>query len=243
VAQASGGALAWAGAGGEGESSGGIDCGSDMKTLVPDSSGSFQVPCLGIRGSWFTVADSLGSSGLPPGDCQRLGMHSEIDCAKPTPLSISMSTLSAPDGVCTSGVVEAVGQHDGEPDYDNQWGAGIGFYFAGNEQSYTVFDAAAAGVHGVSFYIDQRPLPGMRVEFADTATVGKGAAYWGATSSYPSSPLIVGYNQITWDRVVPPTSSIPTLDVSRLVTMTFHVPAGSVAGTYQFCIKDVSLLR
>lgn len=233
---ASGAGGADGGAGGEGGS-------NDCPALI-DSDGNIEAACVGVHGHWYSLADSLGPNGAAPGMCQSVGMHPDNECSQPEPLQFVTIGEGAAIEVCTQGTLAKVGLLDGEPDFINQWGASIGFDFAATPEARMTFDAAGAGVRGVAFELNQRPLPGLRVELYDARTAaGHDAAYWGATSSYPSSPIKVGVNEITWDQVASPVASVPELDTTQLVSMVFHVPASTVKSTYQFCISNVRLLR
>lgn len=228
-----------------GDSGAGGERGSDDCAAAIDSDGNIEAPCVGVHGHWYLLADSLGPNGAAPGTCQSVGMHPDSECSQPELFQFLPIGNDGAVKVCTSGTVAKVGLLDGESDFTNQWGAAIGFDFAASPDVAMTFDAAAAGVRGVAFEIDNRPLPGLRVEFYDASTAGgQDAAYWGATDAYPSSPVRLGGNEITWDQVGSPLASVPDLDTTHLVRMVFHVPAYSgSSATYQFCIGNVRLLR
>lgn len=228
------------GAGGAGGERGSDDC-----AAVIDLDGNIEAPCVGVHGHWYSLADSLGPNGAAPGTCQSVGMHPDSECSQPELFQFLPVGDGAAVRVCTSGTVAQVGLLDGESDFINQWGAAIGFDFAASPDLSMTFDAAAAGVRGVAFEIDAVPSGGLRVEFYDASTAGgQDAAYWGATWVYPPSPVRVGGNEITWDQVASPISSVPELDTKHLVRMVFHVPAYSTSSaTYEFCIGNVRLLR
>lgn len=233
------------GAGGSGNSGGAGGAGpSGAVELVADNTGFVNAEAVGIKGAWYAYADSIGSDGTSKGNCQTVGMHPDTECAKvesPAPGSFP----NTDNKLCTKGTVEAVGMLAGAPDYDNQWGAGIGLDFnnPGMGAPKAPFDAAAAGIKGVSFEIDNPPTGGLRVEFPDEATNGKSAAYWGADSTYPPSPVKKGVNTIMWDAVKPPATTVPALTVSKLMGIQFHVTTGSTPGTYDFCISKLSVIK
>ncbi|MFZ5897404.1 MAG: hypothetical protein ACOY0T_40500 [Myxococcota bacterium] len=232
------------GSGGMGNVGGNGGMGNSDLELKADATGYVQNDAIGIKGAWYAYADSIGSNGMPPGNCQTIGMHPDSECAQVTSPAPG-SFPNTDNKLCTEGTVEAVGMLNGMPDYSNQWGAGIGLDFnnAGMGATKMPFNAQAAGVKGVSFEIDMPPGTGLRVEFPDAATDGKSAAYWGATSSYGPSPVKAGLNTITWDKVVPPEATIPMLDTTKLMGIQFHVPTSSTKATYKFCISKLSVIK
>ena len=168
--------------------------------------------------------------------------------------------------VMTSGCAEG-------KDYSNMWGAGIGFDLNSEGGSLTapkhVWDpmalAAPSGpIIGFEFEIDTVPLQGLRVEIpillsdAEAAAVTPtplppgsttddhpdGAPYWGASSTYPNSPVLVGKNRVTWDLIKPPRTNY-TFETSKILGVQFHVPAvtSPPKGAYNFCISNVKMLR
>jgi hypothetical protein len=213
--------------------------------LKADATGYVNAEAVGIKGAWYAYADSLDASGALGGNCQKVGMHPDAECAQVTKPMPGSFDNAGDNKLCTEGTVEAVGMLNGAPDYENQWGAGIGLDFnnAGMGAVKAPFDAAAAGIKGVTFTIDAPPLPGLRVEFPDAATDGKSAAYWGATSSYGPSPVMAGLNTITWDKVVPPVTTVPALDTTKIMGIQFHVPTGSAKAAYKFCISNLSVIK
>jgi len=219
---------------------------SNSVELKADMTGYVKVDSVGIQGAWYAYADSLGPNGMPPGSCQMKGMHPDAECAvvtKPQPGSFDNA---GDNKLCTEGTVEKVGMLNNANDYENQWGAGIGLDFsnAGMGATKMPYDAVANGIKGVSFNIDAPPTAGLRVEFPDVMTDGKSAAYWGASSSYPPSPVVAGLNTITWDKVVPPASSVPVLDTTKIMGIQFHVPTStSASATYKFCISNLTVLK
>lgn len=212
----------------------GVELKADSGGFVPADSNSLQV-----TGAWYAYADSLGAGGLPPGACQTVGMHKNEECATVTTPAPGTPFAPTPDGKqCTSGKVEAVLAMD----YGNMWGAGIGIDFNNAGMEKKSFNAEAKGVKGISFVIDAPPPAGIRVEVPDEATNGKSAAYWGAGSSYPDSPVKAGPNTILWDMIVPPEMAVPKLDKTKIMGVQFHVPSGD-AGDYSFCISKLTLLQ
>jgi hypothetical protein len=232
-------------------STGGSTGTGDSVPLVADK-GGFVAPDsnpLMIQGAWYAYADSIGDNGMPPGNCQKVGMHTDAECSKviaPPPGQPFAPTDTTPDQkLCTEGTVEAVLMLAGAPDYSNMWGAGIGLDFnnPGMGAQKQSFNATAAGVKGISFEIDAPPTAGIRVEFPDAATNNKAAAYWKATPMYQASPVKPGPNTILWEEVTSPDPvNVPKLDPSTLMGIQFHVQSGA-AGSYKFCISHVKFLK
>jgi hypothetical protein len=232
---------------------GGTGAGGSSSTgekLVPGDTGFVDgtMNTFGITGSWYAYADSIGSTGMPPGNCQSVGMHTDAQCSKVASPAPGSFPQTVPGQMCTEGDVETLQNIVGGtgPDYDNMWGAGIGLDFnnPGGTAMKAPFDARAKGAKGVSFTIDTPPATGLRVEFPDAVTNGKSAAYWGAMpdGKYPPSPVKAGLNTITWDLVKPPASTITALDVTKLMGIQFHVVSGTAAH-YKFCISDLTILK
>src|SRR5215213_10131571 len=71
-----------------------------------------------------------------------------------------------------------------------------------------------------------------------------GAPYWGASSTYPASPVVPGVNRVTWADIHPPRTNY-VFDTARMLGVQFHVPAVAAApkGEYDFCISNVVMLR
>jgi hypothetical protein len=157
--------------------------------------------------------------------------------------------------MCTTGtaakVLDIPGM-TGMPDYSNMWGAGIGVDLnaSGGDNSVKMpYNATMNGVTGISFKIDTPPLGGFRVEFPIPATEGgsAGSDYWGADSSYPSSPVAAGVNVIHWADVKSPaaaTASPIAFDPMAILSIQFHVPSSTSSATpYMFCISELTFLK
>jgi hypothetical protein len=225
--------------------------GTGTGVLLKADSGGFVAAdsnSLGVQGPWFAYGDNLGDNGMPPGKCQTVGMHTAAECAEVTTPGMPFAPSDATDDqkMCTTGRVENVLMLGAAMDYDNMFGAGIGFEFnnPGMGAVKGSFDAAAKNVIGVSFDIDAPPPAGIRVEFPDAVTNGKSAAYYGAVgTSYPKSPLKSGPNTIYWaDVTSPEPAKVPMLDKTKLIGVQFHVPSGT-AGPYSFCISHFKMLQ
>ena len=184
---------------------------------------------------------------MAPGDCQNAG-HTAAECSKidqPPPMMFP----NTGGKMCTSGtvakVIDIVGM-PGMPDYGKIWGAGIGLDLnnAGGIAVKMSLDAVAKGIKGIKFDLDMKPLAGLRVEAETTPTNGTEAGndYWGATSSYPPSPVMVGTNTVLWSMFVGPKGHV--FDPTKLLGIQFHVPAStSGGGPYTFCISNVALME
>jgi hypothetical protein len=152
-------------------------------------------------------------------------------------------------------------------DFENMWGAGIAFDFNAdkNEEggAKRPWDAADGGFIGFSFEIDVIPLSGLRVEIpmvltdeeaarattplasgSTTDSHADGSPYWGASLTYPNSPVIRGKNRVLWNQIMPPRPQSYTFDTARMIGIQWHVPANtSSRGAYEFCIWNLTLLR
>ena len=240
---------------------------------------------LGIQGAWYGYGDAYGDicsdpklSGMKCND-PNVGDHPLSDCSMITKPMVPAdpSTGFPPDDMstgkmCTSGTIakvanivnSAVGTV-GQPDYSNVWGAGIGLDLAGVGMADPcaakgTYSATDHHVVGIKFDIDTVPSVGLRVEFPIPSTDGtkNGSDYWGATSSYPNSPVMAGTNTIYFDpsmvsgadptaKGVTPAGPAPniTFDPSMMEAVQFHVPAGTSSAypaSYSFCISNLKFL-
>lgn len=242
-----------AASGGGGKGGGGsAGTGTGMAiALTPDMGGYIDVATnsLGIKGAWYAYGDGAGPSGMAPGDCQNAG-HPDSACSKITAPAPGTFPQTTPGTMCTSGTVAVVADMVGKPlmpDYSKIWGAGIGVDL--NHEGLMpkgVFDATANGVVGFSFDLDMKPLAGIRVEVQAPATDGTepGNDYWGATSSYPTSPVAVGTNTVHWSDIKGPKGHMLDLTKVQIEGLQFHVPAStSGGGPYSFCISNLKMLK
>jgi hypothetical protein len=249
--------------------------------LVPDSSGWVDRTTnpVGVQGPWYAFGDQYG-----PAECLTIGLHAPEECSEiftPTPgppgtLPFLFEFPNAHGVMCTAGETAVVLPcptgltTEGCPnaDYENMWGAGIGFDFnaemGAEGAARRAWNPFEYDIIGISFDIDQVTLAsGLRVEFevrltdaeavaqgvptgsTSTATA-KGSPYWGATSSFPSSPIVPGTNHVLWSDVFHPAGLYP-FEPSRIVAMQFHAPAvytvNATRGAYSFCVSNVKLLR
>jgi hypothetical protein len=122
------------------------------------------------------------------------------------------------------------------------WGASMGFDFNYDAAKGT-FNAITHGITGISFDLDAIPANGLRVSFPTPASDGTvaGAAYWGATPSYPGSPVKVGNNKVYWSSVTGPTGA--GFDPTMVESMYFSVPTNTTAaGSFKYCVSNVTAL-
>lgn len=230
----------------------------------------------GVQGLWYAIGDQYSA-----GKCISVGLHEPEDCSTVfspvpppfgTPANHWMGFPNIDGVMCTSGEVamilpcKAGVATEGCPthDYENMWGAGIGFDFNADRGedggARYPWNAHHYAVLGVSFDVDAVPPTGkLRIEFeqalteAEAAAAGvppgstttdtaKGSPYWGATASYPPSPVVEGTNHVFWSDIHDPAGRF-AFDPTRIVAMHFHVPADpSRRGGYEFCVSNVRLL-
>ena len=231
---------------------------------------------LGLQGSWYPYGDRYGAAKCMNVGMHLLDECSLVMSPKPPPdtgfvneggkmctTGETAVILPCKPGVATSGCPGS--------DYSNIWGAGIGFDFNANkgmpdgDGAKHPWNPDAHGVKGVSFELDVVPRPGFRVEFpmvlldteaaqvalpngATTDDHPDGAPYWGASSAFGDSPVVVSpqVNVVRWEAVKKPgTSTTYVFDKARLLGIQFHVPAVKAAprGAYAFCISKLTFLR
>ncbi len=247
--------------------------------VMPDSTGWVDREAawntIGIQGAWYPYGDQYGT-GPSDAKCIHIGMHSPTECSTitmPDPLALAFPNVNG--DMCTAGETAIIldcpaGLNtSGCPmdDYSNMWGAGIGLDVNADKGedggAKNTWDPAAQGVIGISFEIDNVPLPGLRVEIpmrltdTEAAMVNlppgsitddhpDGAPYWGATSSYPASPVAMGVNRVLWTDIKPPRTNY-VFDKARMLGVQFHVPAvpgtSTSRGAYSFCIKKLTFLK
>jgi hypothetical protein len=152
-------------------------------------------------------------------------------------------------------------------DYVHVSGAGIAVDFNAdtNEDGGAkhTWDPMTLGFVGFSFEIDQVPPSGLRVEIpmvlsdAEAAAVmpplrsgsttdkhPDGSPYWGASATYPSSPVVVGVNRVLWSDIYAPQRNY-AFETRRMLGIQFHVPSAAPETQkvpYGFCIKNLTLL-
>jgi hypothetical protein len=86
------------------------------------------------------------------------------------------------------------------------------------------------------------------IELPDATTTEDhpdGSPYWGATSDYPPSAVVVGSNQFRWSDVRAPKSTY-VFERKKIVAIQFHVPAAPLnteRSAYDFCISELTFLR
>jgi hypothetical protein len=238
--------------------------------LPSDMTGFVDVPTLGIMGAWYPYGDGIGPDALPAdGDCEKAG-HAATDCSTiTTPVPSAMTFTNTNSVMCTSGTVAKVlslmGKTDcptvsADCDYSAMFGAGIGLDLnnGGNDggTGKQPFNATTAGVIGISFDIVDMtgtaaavPLTGLRIEFPTPTTTDTAAIWkWQKAKNY-TSPVVMGHNQILFSDVTQPdyvagySAATAGLDVTKIVSVQFHVPTTTGAnGPYSFCVGNFSAI-
>ena len=156
--------------------------------------------------------------------------------------------------MCTAGTVAAVLDMidmPGTKDFGAMFGNCISLDLNAPDRTTTTtpdWDAVASGVRGISFDIDAVPSTGLRIEFPSKADDVDpdfgGPNYWGATSSFPTSPVVTGTNTIRWIMTKAPVAGPKgrVFDPHAFGAIQFHVPAGPKTMSYSFCISNLKVL-
>jgi hypothetical protein len=255
---------------GGGGSGGSAGAGSGV-AVVPDRSGwvdrMAEGNTVGVQGAWYPYGDRYGVA-----KCTAVGLHQAAECSTVTSPDPLVDGFPNEGGtMCTEGETAVVlpcgpgvpGCTAGSPDYSNMWGAGIGLDLnadGGDGGAKHAWNATEHGVTGIAFELDAIPAIGLRVEFpivlpasghdagmgpATTEDHPDGSPYWGATSSFPPSPVRLGRNEVRFSAVTGPRPSY-TFDPTKLLAIQFHVPAvtvGTTRAAYRFCIKNLTFLK
>ena len=199
---------------------------------MPDENGRVRdtaTGTTGIRGRWFASTDE--------DDCRKKGKHAAVECSRfVTPDPRAPSFRPTEDlGMCAVGVAaKSVAGADGNPDWDNIWGARIGLTLNDGEP----YDARAHGVTGLAFHIDSEPPPnaGLRVQLPTHP--GNDPPLWGGAAA-DTSPVHAGRNEFRWSDVAGPpyVENPPALDPAHLLSIQFTVPTSPAgAKSFSFCI-------
>lgn len=217
--------------------------------IIPDETGWVDIDAewneIDVQGAWYPYGDAYGDAS-----CTANGHPREACAVIDSPDPALMSFPNTGGKMCTSGsvtkVIDIPGM-PGSPDYSNIWGAGIGLDLnatPGDNSVKSPFDFTAHGFTGISFEIDTVPVPGLRVEFPMPATEGHadGSNYWGATMSFPPSPVKPGLNVVRWSDIKGPRGAVE-FDPSQVLSIQFHVPSSTGgAGTFSYCISNLTFI-
>lgn len=234
---------------GNGGVSGGGAGGASSVALVPDNTGWVDATTnpLGAQGAWHYFGDAYGANGLPPGGCQAAG-YATSQCSEitlPVPGSVGFPQ-TVPGKMCTTGTAAEILRVIGNQtvfNYGAFGGAGIGLDL-GNQSGFVgTFDAKTFGVVGISFDIDVASV-GLRVEFPslEPSEANSGPDYWGASASYPNSPVAAGTNVVPFSAVRGPMGHV--FDGTAIKSILFHVTTNTgSARPYSFCISNLKMLR
>lgn len=219
--------------------------------LTPDATGWVDkgMNMAGVQGAWYAYGDGQDGTGAPMGTCQKAGHTAPGECSVITTPAPGMFANTG-GKMCTSGEVAKVLKNSaGADDYSNMWGAGIGLDLNSSGGAMSVkaeFDASA--YKGISFHIDTPPLAGLRVEFPSLETEAgtAGGDYWGADPTYKNSPVVMGTNTFTWDKVTGPgpAATAHKFSPAHILSIQFHVPTTLASkAIYSFCISDLKLIK
>ena len=233
--------------------------GGNTEAITPTATGYVMDSVTGITGAWYGYGDGLGTNGMPPGNCESMGMHPMSACSSITfppqdtsstddagnPVVVGMfppgGTPGAPSGapmnaMCLQGtgaqvVAGPVGMST-KPDYSNIFGIGIGLDFNNTGGTKEAFDATKNGVTGFSFTISGVPQGGIRVEFPTTDTEATGQDSYAITVTADGSYTA---NMATTgahklsNSFTPSGFTQPAFNASNLLSIQFHVATNVTA--------------
>jgi hypothetical protein len=248
------GSVGLAGGGGEGPSPapapdcGQLPAGKPEVAITPNSIGWVDASSnpVGIQGAWYPYADGYDNfTGLRDGTCQAAG-HADSECSFISTPTVGEPFANVGGVMCAAGTADQILFVNGQPDFANMWGGGIGFDLAGSAAGGPkgVFDAGQHNVMGIAFDIDTVPSS-FRVEFPtpESDATSLGADFWGANASYPNSPVVPGTNVVLFSNVVSPEAIPRPIDVSRLEGIQFHVVPNIAAGiSFSYCVSNLKIL-
>jgi hypothetical protein len=247
-----------------------------------DGSGSFPLPSTstgfvndtstGIVGAWFAYGDGVGSNAgvgdagtdNSDSDCVAKGGFTPDQCSQimtPTPGMPFPPSDAAISKQCTAGTAAVVLNKNGNPDYSDLWGAGIGLDFAnpGGDAGPAGY-ADLGGYAGIEFDFSADVLPtnAMRVNFPFKTMHGTDSPYW-MGAAMMSSPLTgttaaPQHVKITWGDVGGPfylTQQTPAVDVTQypfdpknVQAIQFQVFTNTKTTTpYSFCVANLALTK
>lgn len=197
---------------------------------------------LGVQGAWYPYSDATGEDP----SCPKAGHTTCSVIDSPDPAVPGFPNEGGK--MCTKGTGAQVPKKaDGTPDWSAVWGTGIGIDFnnsGGDTPVKGTYDATAKGVIGIKFDYETANSTKIRVEFPIPATEGHadGSAYWGASATFPSSPVEPGENYVPFSEVKQPKAAVP-FDPATLLGVQFHVPTNDKAPTpFDFCISNLRLV-
>ncbi len=271
------GALTLAGAAcSSSSSSSNNDSGSGSGTIpLPSTSTGFvQDMTSGVIGAWFAYGDGVGmganttTTDNANSDCVLKGGFAPADCSQitsPTPGQPFPPTDPNSSKMCTSGTAAVVLNKNGNPDYTDLFGAGIGLDFnnpggdSGAPAGYLDL-SAYAGIE-FDFTADVLPTNAMRVNFPFKTMHNTDSPFWmGATAS--SSPLTgkdssgnaPQHVKVAWSDVGGPfylTQQTPPVDITQypfdpknVQAIQFQVFTNTKTTTpYSFCVANLALTK
>jgi hypothetical protein len=212
--------------------------GAAGQPLTPDDTGWVDrstTGSTGIEGAWYTFADSENclAAGHPAAACSLF--------VTPDPAA-GVFAPTGDLGMCAVGVVaKVIAGPDGQPDWNNIWGA----YIAFDLNHGGAYDAPAHGVTGLAFHIDAEPADGaeMRVQLATPAT-NLAPAVWGSATA-DTSPVRAGRNELRWADVRGPNYVLnpPPFDPTQLTSIAFGIMTDDQrARSFAFCISGLTAL-
>jgi hypothetical protein len=229
---------------------------------------------LGVQGGWYPFGDAYSGPNDEKCLTVGQHRQAECSLVATPPPPPALGFPQAVRGqMCTSGEVAVIlpcapalmTSGCPERDYANMTGAGIAVDFNADRNedggAKHPWDPSVAGIIGFSFEIDSVSLMTLRVEIpmvltdAEASAVAlplgsttdqhpDGSPYWGASMTYPASPVMARVNRVLWSDIHPPRTNY-VFEPRRMLGIQFHVPAIAVQprGAYGFCISNLTLLR
>jgi hypothetical protein len=243
------------GTGGSSGAGSGGSSGSD-KLLTPTDTGYVMDVDTGITGAWYVYADNIGKNGMPPGDCQAKGMHSEAECSKVMYAATATVAAGFPQDtlgkMCIKGTGAKVIMMGAATDYSNIFGIGMGLDLNNDGTGKKEFDLTAKKITAFKFTLSGAPM-GLRVEIPTTETEAAGNDSYYATAAVKDGDFTVsvvpdslGGTAVNKDLApsFAQTGSTPQPDFNpaHVLGIQFHVSTNTMGAidVSNFCVSNLT---
>jgi hypothetical protein len=222
--------------------------------LMPSATGYVNVTSLNpvLVGSWYAYGDNIGNNGMPPGNCQTKGGHTDAQCSSitfppiPTDGGTGSFPQTTPGTMCLSGTAAKVIAGEAGTDYSNIFGIGIGLDLNNSGGTKAPYDTTMAHITGFSFTVAGLPTTGsVRVEIPIPVTDPSGDA-WSYTLTGNGSVTVnlvagAGMGQLAPSFTM---SGQPMFDPTMVESVQFHIVTNTMASipVDNFCISDLAAI-